>query len=398
MRFIKHILGFNSPYSWTKWIRIPFAAVALYITFVFWSEFGFVVMGGGIIGLIAALIIFVLIFGPTVAALLGIAVAVGAVIGAAQSGKKQVRSLRESAESEDAALLSLDRLRLKVQVVNALFVVFIIAEIVGSVIFFFNADDLGLEIGEHTVYIVEAIMLVLVAAFWVAKSPMNKRYKDAFKELVVIKGLESVLVNMDFRPTEKLDEPIVKASQMFEFNEYSGNDYLSAEYHGIRFTQSDIHLQESREETYRDSDGDTHTRKKYTTIFHGTFMVFDHDAISNEPVAVYPKSKKVKYDENSILTELDAFNSKFTISANDAVTAFRILTPPVLEGIVLAADKLGCPVSLSFRDDKLYVAIANGDSFEATAVGDATLSEQRNRITQEIRTVLDMVETLYLKN
>jgi hypothetical protein len=224
---------------------------------------------------------------------------------------------------------------------------------------------------------------------------MNKRYKDAFKEQVVVKGLASVLENMDFRPTEKLDESVVKASRMFKFNEYSGNDYLSAEYHGIKFTQSDIHLEESQEETYTDSDGDRRTRKKYTTIFRGTFMVLDYYAFSNVPVLVLPRGRKPK--DGEILTELDAFNRKYSVVCTDAVFAFRILTPPVLEGIALASDKLGCQLSLSFRNDKIYAAIKNGDSFEASAVGDATLSEQRSRITRDIQTILDMVETLYLK-
>jgi hypothetical protein len=374
---------------------MSFAAAALYISFAFWSEFGFIVAGGGVIGLIISLILFVVICGPTAGALLGISLAVGAVIGAVQSGKKQAQSMNESKATGDQAIVDLDKLRIKVQVVNALFIVFIIAAVAGGIVFLFNAENMGIEVGKHTLYIVEAIVLALVAAFWIAKAPMNKRYKDAFKEQVVVKGLESVLANMDFRPAEKLDERIVKASQMFKFNTYSGNDYLSAEYHGIRFTQSDVHLQESWEETYTDDDGDTRTRTKYVTIFHGTFMAFDYDAISNEPVLVQPRGGKPKGGE--ILTELDAFNRKFSVVCKDAASAFRILTPPALEGIALASDKLGYQFSLSFRDDKIYAAIANGDSFEASAVGDATLSEQRSRIKREIQTILDMVETLYLK-
>jgi hypothetical protein len=68
-----------------------------------------------------------------------------------------------------------------------------------------------------------------------------------------------------------------------------------------------------------------------------------------------------------------------------------------LEGIVLARGKLGVPLYLSFKDDKLYIALANGDAFEA-AGGDATLSEQRKRVADEITAMLALVDTLYLKN
>ncbi|HBS57892.1 MAG TPA: hypothetical protein DEA44_01345, partial [Firmicutes bacterium] len=91
----------------------------------------------------------------------------------------------------------------------------------------------------------------------------------------------------------------------------------------------------------------------------------------------------------TIQTELDAFNQKFTVIAPSPTAALRILTPPVLEGIVLASGKLGCPLYLSFREGKLYVALG---------CGDATLSEQRQRVIGEIKAMLDLVDTLYLKN
>jgi hypothetical protein len=125
-------------------------------------------------------------------------------------------------------------------------------------------------------------------------------------------------------------------------------------------------------------------------------MIFDYDAISDEPVFVFDR-RTHRLVGSVTYTELEAFNSKFNIKASDAATAFRILTPPVLEGIALASDKLNCPMSMSFLNDKIYIAISNGNSFEANTYSDATLTEQRKRVHEEVQTVLDMVETLYLK-
>ncbi|HBS57893.1 MAG TPA: hypothetical protein DEA44_01350, partial [Firmicutes bacterium] len=118
--------------------------------------------------------------------------------------------------------------------------------------------------------------------------PVNARYKVVFKEQVVTKGLQSVLDNMDFQPEKKLDESLIKAAALFpRYDIYSGNDYLAADYHGRHFIQSDIHLQEEREETYRDDDDELQTRTVYVSVFRGRLVVFDYDTISNEPVAVY---------------------------------------------------------------------------------------------------------------
>ena len=227
---------------------------------------------------------------------------------------------------------------------------------------------------------------------------MKNRYNVSFKEQFVRKELESFLDNMEFTPVRTLDESIIKDSGLFpRYDIYSGNDYISANYKNRYFVQSDIHLQEIYETTDTDSDGDTITRTKYKTIFQGRFMVFDYDTISNESVYIYDKrSRHVTGD--LIQTELDAFNKRFDITAKDATAALRILTPQVIEGIALASDKLACPISLSFVNDKIYIAVSNGDAFEAATVGDATLSEQREQVKREIQAVLDMTETIYLKN
>jgi hypothetical protein len=395
MEFFKRILGFYSPYSWTKWIRIPFAAVALIIAAAFWMSFGGMLVGGGLIDLIFAVILFIIIFGPTLAVMIGISLVVGAVFGGIQSGKRQAQSLAESKATGDPEILALDQQRIKVQLVNTLFVVFIAVGFVGA----FGVSYLLIQsdvTNEFVLYLPYIGAVILIGLFWLAKWPMNLRYKEAFRQQIVAKGLESVLQNMDFRPGERLDEKLVVASGLFpKYDTYSGNDFLAAEYKGIRFTQSDVHLAEDREETYTDKNGDFQTRVKSVTIFRGRVMVFDYDAISNEPVFVRPKSQKPGQD--SILTELDAFNQIFSVVSKDAASAFRILTPPVLEGILQARNKIGCPLALSFKDDKIYAALFNGDSFEASAVGDATLSEQRKRVASEIESVLGMVETLYLK-
>ena len=402
MNRIKKALGFDSPYSWVKWLRMSFAAVALLITAAFLENFGspaldMIMDGGiihGIIGIILLLGIFILLFGPTLAILLGAAALIGTLIGGTRSVQKQRQSFKETYATGSTELIALEKLRLKSQVLDALLLVTAVALVILG--FFFGEDlyDAFGEAGFYGYWVVAAIILI---GFWLAKVPVNLRYKNAFKEQVVAKGLQSVLDNVDFQPANKLDESIIRAAALFpQYDIYSGNDYLAADYHGHHFIQSDVHLQEEREETYRNSDDELQTRTVYVSVFRGRLMVFDYDAISNEPVAVYDRRGGKPKSNNAIQTELDAFNRKFSISAPSPTAALRILTPPVLEGIVLAAGKLGYPLDISFKDDKLYVALTCGDAFEA-AGGDITLSEQRQRITGEIKTMLDFVDTLYLE-
>ena len=394
MNFIKRIFGFNSEVSWAKWLRMSFAVAAIIIAGIFFGNFLELILDGGIIGGIIAIIIFLFFFGPAAGALLGGAAVIGTLVGGALSLKKQRQSFRDTAATGSAELMELEHLRMKAQVLDFLFA---LTPLVLGILYFVVAEDLYEMFDEPGLYAYMVLAGVILFGFWLAKLPVRQRYRDAFKEQVVIAGLESALDNMDFQPGAKLDEALVKASALFpDYDVYMGNDYLSADYRGRHFIQSDIRLQEEREESYRDSDGDWQTRTVYVTIFSGRLVVFDYDAISNEPVAVYDRHGGKPKQSEAIQTELDAFNRRFFVVASSPAAAFRILTPPVLEGIALASEKLDCPLYLSFRDDKLYVALHCSDSFEASG-GDATLSEQRQRITKEIRAMLDLVDILYLK-
>lgn len=390
---IKKLLGFESQYSWMKWLKISFAVVALIIALMFWSNFGFLIMDMGIFGLVIGLIIFLIFFGPLLLIMLGVASLVGIIIGGTTSGSKQYKSFKETEATGSEELMTVEKLRIKSQLLDFLFFFSII---VLFALYFPLVDTLYDAFGESGLYVYFILAGIVVIVFWIAKLPTNQRYKDAFKEEVVKRSLSSVLDNMDFRPNEKLDEVIVKASELFpKYDTYSGNDYLKADYHGHQFIQSDVRLQEMQEESYWD-DGDLKTRTVYVDVFYGRFMVFDYDAISNEPVSVYDRCGKKPKSNEKFKTELDLFNQNFYIKATSAEAALRILTPPVLEGIVLARGKMGYPLYLSFINDKLYIALTNGDSFEA-AGGDVTLTEQRKRVTSDIQAILDLIDTLYLK-
>ncbi len=379
MKMIKRVLGFDSPYSWMKYLRIAVLSFVLFTallsTILDWH--------------FVELIFFIIIFGPV---LFGVTVLIAVLTGGIRSGKRQARSLKESEASGSVEILELDKIRIKVQSLRffigmAIAVVVISGTMVScSAGVSIDGEPLELSIGVYAALIGGIVLLLILLGKYYQ---LKILYNESFKKEIVEKELNSFLINMEFAPHQALDQSVVKDSHLFtHFDLYSGNDLLTAEYKNRRFTQSDICLHKA----LKDDDGSS----TYSKIFMGRFMIFDYDAISNEPVFVRDNRMADKTG-NDIKTELDTFNKIFSIDAADATTAFRILTPQVQEGIVLASEKLNCPMSLAFLNDKIYVAIANGDSFEATSKGDATLTEQRERIKVEIQAVADMVETLYLK-
>ncbi len=327
---------------------------------------------------------------------------ISAIVGGVLSGRKQYKSFKETAAEGSAEMMDIEKLRMKSQALDFAFILTIPVLIIAGYFLLSNIldsmyDNFGEKGIEAAVYGYMILAVGILIVFWIKKAPVKARYRKAFKEGVVTKGLESVFKNMDFRQNEMLDEAVVKAAELFpHYDIYSGNDYLAAEYNGHQFVQSDIKLQQKREESYWD-DGELKRRIVYDILFDGRLMVFDYDAISDEPVAVYDRQGTKPRDTETVKTELDSFNQRFYIEAKSPTDALRILTPQVLEGMVLTSDKLGYPIHLSFREDKLYVALACGDAFEA-AGGDKTLAEQRRRVMVDINAILYLIDTLYLKN
>jgi hypothetical protein len=375
-----------------KWLRIGALVVALVVAIPILFMFSEM----GIIGLI----LFFIIYSPILLIFLVIVMGIGALIGAIVSGKKQAQSLRETAASGSAELHQLDKERVKLQGINGLLMVLSsIATGITVIVGFGSGINLNGEplVNPATVAILGVVTLVL----WVFKFMMdgkNKQFNQSFKEQVVRPALQSFLTNLEFTPDKSLPEVHIKDSSLFgDYTVYRGNDYIAAEYNGRKFIQSDVNLVQQKEIRTVDKDGTEHTRIEEITVFSGRLMVFDYDAISNEAVRVLDRARNRKASRE-IQMELDSFNRRYVVDAENPTAAFRILTPPVLEGIMKATDFLKRPVSLAFVNDKIYVYISSRDSFEAVVEGDETLIRQQERVREDIQAALDMVDNIYQKD
>jgi len=388
LHLAKKMLGFYSPYSWAKYLRIGFAAAAL--IGLLWAYFA---LGG--MGFFGAFLIIVFFGGPVIALGAGLALGLGAVIAAVQGKKRHTENKQALAAEGSPELIDLDRRRARIQTAALLMkpLTWILRILFGilAVVSGLTINGEGVGSGGFVAALIAGALLFGGLSLYTDRKA--KRYKADFKKLVARAVLESALDHVDYRPDERFDDHTIRASGLFGGNRlvYSGGDYLVAQYRGRRFTQSDISVSEEYETT--DSDGDSVTR--YRPVFNGRLMLFDYDAVSNDPIFV--RDKRVCKGPGTVETELYAFNERFRVVARDAVAALRMLRPQVLEGITLAVDRIDHPVSLSFIQDKLFVAVHGLDSFEADTIGNANLTEQRRRVVGEIQAILDMVENLYLK-
>lgn len=328
------------------------------------------------IGAVLAIIVYALVFGA-------LSLLTTAILGIVRT-RVQFRAL---AEADADGTGELERKRIKAQTIgNIIKLLEGLTSIACAVAFISGAAMIG---------VAAVIALAVIALIYkVTIKPMVDDYKLSFKDAVVKPALEEFLSDLDYRPTESIPYPDILASRLFPAHtECSGNDLIKAKYRDLSFTQSNVTMLDEREVMGDPENGGVTTTEK-VVVFSGTLMMMDFDAFSDEPVAVRRRSGKP--GKNDILTESDAFNKLFRIDAKDAVSALRILTPPVLEGFINASEKLKCPLEAAFRNDKLYITLANGDTLEANETGTRTINEQRERIKTEMQDILSVVDNIYI--
>ena len=304
------------------------------------------------------------------AGLCGAILAGALLIGIIRTSLKQFKSYRST--KDDAQMRALEQQRLKVQAANLIFW-----------LLFFSLFFIHWSLP----------FVFLCLGYITVIYPLNKAYKRKFKDMVVTPILAATFTNWKFEPDKTFSAEEVKASNLFyRFNRLSGNDYLEAAYGHITFKQSDI--------TFRYADGGrAYKKNKRDEICICRLMQFDFPLNFPLEVQVYDKKfKAASHQENDIKTELDSFNQRFNIVAPDALSAMRVLTPQVIEGLAKISSEIITPLAFSFQGNKLYAALAKDeDPFEATTFGDITLLEEQEKVKQEFALICAFLGNIYLK-
>lgn len=246
------------------------------------------------------------------------------------------------------------------------------------------------------------IIGIVVSAIKVQKP--KKEFIRAFKNVFVLKSLQSVFTDLVYEPEKGLNESVIANTGMMNMGDrYSSNDYISGKYKNINVVQADVHIEEEHEST--DSDG--HTTRTWVTIFRGRWMIFDFNKTFKANIQVSQKNfgnskiknwgQKIKYKK--VMMEDQAFNNMFKTFAQEELDAFYILTPALMEKIKKLANSIQGKLLFCFIDNKLHIGLQNGkDSFEHSIFKQIDEEKVTNEIAQDIKVITNFVDELSLDN
>lgn len=215
------------------------------------------------------------------------------------------------------------------------------------------------------------LALLLAIAVFLYKL-LSKGYIEQFKKGVMHPLVKEAHNGLEYRCDAFISEARYEASELFSHaDRYGGNDYISGSIEGVKIEFSDIHAQKE----HRDSKG----RKSYSTIFQGVFIVTEFHKHFIGKTFILPDSAQKSFGDligswlqsknpmRGELIKMDdaAFEREFVVYGSDQIEARYILSHAVMQRLLEFRRKSRHPISLSFVNAQMYIAIHYGkDMFE----------------------------------
>lgn len=239
------------------------------------------------------------------------------------------------------------------------------------------------------VIIILAISIIIFLIFGGLGYKFYSDYKKYYKQNFVKLALEGMFDDLVYEPKNCISKGVIESAHIIRRgNTFSGDDFISASYHGVPFVHSDITIQQVT------SNGKNTTT---TTYFKGKWMAFDFNKNFNEYVIIAEKKGGAIIDKktnNKVEMESVEFNNKFRVFATDDHTAFYLITPQFLTSLEKLRDNTTGQLLLAFVDGKLHIALhTNKNSLEPKLFAKVD-TKVINSIRDELKVITDFLDAL----
>ncbi len=227
-------------------------------------------------------------------------------------------------------------------------------------------------------------------------------YRRRFKSRIFSKIVTKIDPSLLYLPAGTIDRSLFVASALFgdRIDRFSGRDLIRGRIGKTPIAFSSV----KAEREHRDARG----REHRSVIFAGTFIVTEfHKSFSRTTLVVPDLAEKylgvlggwLQTLSGKKVVRLDhpGFEREFVVYADDPVEAHYILTPIIMEKILAIKERSGSNIYLSFRFDKLFIAIENGgDRFEPGLFRSLLRFDTFRGYIENLNIILSIVEELNL--
>ncbi|HQI45408.1 MAG TPA: DUF3137 domain-containing protein [Bacteroidales bacterium] len=220
--------------------------------------------------------------------------------------------------------------------------------------------------GKETVILIALFIIIgygIVALIYGRKAIY--KFKQTYKDIVIGPLVRAIGPGLQYQKNNYINSDRYYESRIFlqTADRYIGEDYVYGMIDKTAIEFSELHT----EYRTQDEDGKTH----YHTIFKGLFLVADFHKDFKSKVVVMPDYtekvlggvanffQKINISRDKLVYMEDPeFEKMFKVYSNDQVEARYILSPNMLNRIVLMKKRLNKKIHLSFVNSKMFLAIS----------------------------------------
>jgi len=241
---------------------------------------------------------------------------------------------------------------------------------------------------------------------------LNKSYYVLFKKEIIQNIIHLILPDCNYSHKNRISNEIYHDSKLFTkgVDKWKGDDHVSGQIDKTSFQFSELHTQ------YKTTTTDSKGRRKtsWHTIFKGIFFVADFNKNIKSETFVLPDmaesifgnwiGKKLQdmsstFHSKGDLVKLEnpEFEKKFVVYSGDQQEARYILTPKMMEKIVNIKNKSEGNLHLSFKGNKIFVAISHSrDLFEPSIWSNSLKYKDVKNIYNTLNSIFSLIHEFEL--
>lgn len=259
------------------------------------------------------------------------------------------------------------------------------------------------------VWIVGGLIFIISGIFLgVSYNRFYKHFKAQFKGKVIPAVVKFVDERLAYDPNQSLIDQYTE-SRIFSqrYDRYKAEDTISGTFDATEFSFGEIHTE------YKTVTTDKNGRRQehWHTIFKGMFFVSDfHKNFHGETIidADYMERYLGKIGRklqqwnpsragNLVKLENPEFEKKFAVYSTDEQECRYILSLSMMERLLEMSKKINFRVSISFRNNQVYLAVFNNmDLFEPSVFGSLLKEEDYKIIISMLKLMTGVIEDLNL--
>jgi len=234
---------------------------------------------------------------------------------------------------------------------------------------------------------------------WVTFSRRQKEFRSAYKQLVINNAAAGMFDRYLYSPEAGISRDEIAATGIMSLgNRYSSEDMVEGVYKGVSFRRADMYIADHR------SNG----KSSYTVVYlRGSWLTFQYNKKFLADLQVCTKDFGYERAKTSRLfnskeerrhkfeTESIEFNRAFDCNCQQDAEAFYLLTPRVMQMLLLLKDEFDCPFMVGFVNNQLHFALNSGkNNMEPSVFGELNYTAEIEKNRRELKIITNIVDSL----